>query len=246
MQVTIEANIVEVIYDSFVTSGDEDYLTSRLLAQKGLERAFFWAASQTIEKYLKAFLLFNGKAITGKQSSAHSIKLLLDYASKVDKTIKNIDVAPHPDIDIDKESLSYIKIFNLYDFIDDLEIHGHADNRYNSSGVTFNTGHLFALDSLAFALRKRIGVPPIRHSLKRIDDNLMKIFNDNNPWFCKALGSHNSNIPSEKFPIKYSISVTTLDFLFKNRTESEYRLALGWLNSKMKLPKNITQELKRK
>ena len=47
VQANIESNIVDVIYESFVVPGDQDYLTARLLAQKGLQRAFYWAAAQS-------------------------------------------------------------------------------------------------------------------------------------------------------------------------------------------------------
>lgn len=239
MQHTIEEKIVLVIYDSFVISGDEDYLTSRLMAQKGLERAFFWAASQSIEKYLKAFLLFNGKSIIKYQG--HPIKKLLADAILIDRTINNIDISPHSDICIDEASLSYLKIFQLSDFIDDLNVYGDAGNRYNSRGITFSTGHLLALDSLIFQLREKIDVPSILHSLKGVSEDLIEIFNDNNPYFCKIEQSYHSQIPSNKFPIKRSISVTTLDIIFKNKSEPSYNMALQWLNQKMKLPKSMKQ-----
>ncbi|MBN8239137.1 HEPN domain-containing protein [Marinobacter hydrocarbonoclasticus] len=56
-QANIERYIVQVISDSFVKPADEDYVTARLLVKKGMHRAFFWAACQALEKYLKAFLL---------------------------------------------------------------------------------------------------------------------------------------------------------------------------------------------
>jgi hypothetical protein len=60
LQSSAECNAVEVIYESFVVPGDQDFLMARLLAQKGLHRGFYWAAAQAAEKYLKAFLLMNG------------------------------------------------------------------------------------------------------------------------------------------------------------------------------------------
>lgn len=41
IQLSAECNAVDVIYESFVVSGDQDYLMSRLLAQKGLPRGFY-------------------------------------------------------------------------------------------------------------------------------------------------------------------------------------------------------------
>ena len=63
VQGSIERNIVNVICESFVEPGDEDYITARLLAQKGMHRAFYWAASQALEKYLKAYLLMRGISV---------------------------------------------------------------------------------------------------------------------------------------------------------------------------------------
>ena len=60
IQSRAESDVVEVIYESFVLPGDQDYFMARLLAQKGLHRGFHWAAAQATEKYLKAFLLMNG------------------------------------------------------------------------------------------------------------------------------------------------------------------------------------------
>lgn len=52
------------------------------MAQKGLQRAFYWAAAQSIEKYLKAFLLLNGHST--KKYKGHSIKDLFDDAVDID------------------------------------------------------------------------------------------------------------------------------------------------------------------
>jgi len=40
-QCNIERYIVEAINESFIEPADEDYLTARFLAQRGLHRAFF-------------------------------------------------------------------------------------------------------------------------------------------------------------------------------------------------------------
>ena len=103
-QANIEKNIVEVIYESFVIPGDQDYLTARLLAQKGLERAFYWAAAQSIEKYLKAFLLLNGFSDGRKKKiiGGHSIKALFGKAASIDCALSN----PHALADTTKHSNS--------------------------------------------------------------------------------------------------------------------------------------------
>ena len=96
IQSSAECNAVDVIYESFVVPGDQDYLMSRLLAQKGLPRGFYWAAAQAIEKYLKAFLLMNGEDV--KRFKAHPIKALFEAASRIDSSIADINIVPHKSI----------------------------------------------------------------------------------------------------------------------------------------------------
>src|SRR5690554_3518498 len=86
----IESDIVRVINESFVITADQDYLTARFLSQKGLGRAFFWSASQSIEKYLKTFLLMNGESI--RENSDHKLFPLLTKASRIDQTLRTITI----------------------------------------------------------------------------------------------------------------------------------------------------------
>jgi hypothetical protein len=247
MKEVIERQIAIVIYESFVIPGDEDYLTARLLAQRGLFRAFYWAAEQTIEKYLKAFLLFNGGNAVGEKYNRHVIKTLFDDAARINTVIRNISMKPHAEINFKKghRKLQNIILENiiLEKFIEDIEAHGSPDNRYNSCGVEFNTNHLFALDNIAYAMRGQIGVPSIEYSFKSIHNDLIATFVDNNPLFCRSDDKPHSEIPSESFPIISSVSVTRLDFLIKNKNDSQYITALRWLKKKMKLPKKVAKEI---
>ena len=235
IQSSAECNAVNVIYDSFVVPGDQDYLMSRLLAQKGLPRGFYWATAQAIEKYLKAFFLMNGEGV--KRFRAHPIKALFEGACKIDTSIADLCIIPHQSIQVDPKLSNHLKTFTTTDFIDDIEKYGSADNRYNTFGVKYNTGHLFAMDSLSFKLRRKIGVIPIEESFKHLSPDLIQIFEKNNPWFQKNEKHSFEQIPSEGFPIEYSSSVTHFEFLVKNQGNSAYKIALQWLREKMKLPK---------
>jgi hypothetical protein len=248
IQANIEMKVVEVIYESFVIPGDQDYLTARLLAQRGLPRAFFWAAAQTIEKYLKAFLLLNGKSLLDDKNNdkykGHSIDKIFRDAVEIDESLKNINLYPHKDINIDNEMRDRIMNFSLEAFIKDIKTHGCANNRYNLSGVRFDTGHLFALDNFVYALRGLIGVPSITDSFSNVDDELKIIFQDNNPLFCDGSDMCHSKIPSKKFQIRRSGSVTMLDILIKHKYDNRNIFALKWLKNKMKLPKEVSTVLK--
>ncbi len=234
IQSSAECNAVDVIYESFVVPADQDYLMSRLLAQKGLPRGFYWAAAQAIEKYLKAFLLMNGEGVKGFK--AHPIKKLFEAASKIDSSLADLNVLPHQSIQVQDSVSHHLKKFAIPDYIDDLERHGSADNRYNAFGVEYNTGHLCAMDSLSFQLRRKIGAIPIDESFRKLSPDLILIFEKNNPWFRAEENQPISQVPSDEFPIQYSSSVTKLEFLIKNKSNPAYKLALQWLSAKMKLP----------
>ena len=240
-QISAECNAVGVIYESFVVPGDQDYLMSRLLAQKGLPRGFYWAAAQAIEKYLKAFLLMNGEGV--KEFNGHPIKKLFEAASKIDTTLNDLDIQPHHSIHVEEGFLRFLEKFTIQRFIDELERHGNADNRYNAFGVEYNTGHLCAMDSLSFHLRGKVGVISIEESIKKLSPDLIETFEKNNPWFSTKENLSLSPIPSEGLPIQFSSSVTKLEILIKNKSNPAYSMALQWLKAKMKLPKEISEQL---
>lgn len=234
IQTSAECNAVCVIYESFVVPGDQDYLMSRLLAQKGLPRGFYWAAAQAIEKYLKAFLILNDEGV--KKFKAHPLKALFEAASKIDTSLADLNILPHQSIEVEASVSHHLKKFSIPDFIADLERHGSADNRYNALGVKYNTGHLCAMDSLSFQLRRKIGAIPINESFKKLSPDLILIFEKNNPWFHAEENQPPNQIPSAEFPIQYSSSVTKLEILIKNESNPAYKIALQWLGAKMKLP----------
>lgn len=214
---------------------------SRLLAQKGLQRGFYWAAAQTIEKYLKAFLLMNGE---GVKDNKHAIKKLFDTAVKIDASLLELDISPHHSIHVEDSFSGSLEKFTIQNFIKELDRHGNADNRYNAFGVDYNTGHLCALDSLSYQLRLKIGVIPIEESFKNLSPDLIKIFEKNNPWFCADKNLPLISIPSKDFSLQSSTSVTKLEFLIKHKNKNPaYGMALRWLNAKMKLPKVISEQL---
>ncbi len=235
IQCNAERHVVNVIYESFVVTGDQDYLMARMLAQNGLPRGFFWAASQALEKYLKAFLLMKGYGVTN--FNGHLLKKLFEAANNIDSSLANLDIHPHKSIFIEPSVSHLFKKFTVIHFISEIEKYGKADNRYNASGVEYNTGHLCALDSLVFQLRAIIGVIPIDDSFKRLSPELITGFERSNPWFNKGDNYFKYEAPSKDFPIQFSVSVTSLDYIKNNEGVSDCMLAMQWLDSKMKLPK---------
>lgn len=243
VQANIERYIANVISDSFVEPADEDYVTARLLAQKGMHRAFFWAASQALEKYLKAFLLMRGASVNQDRFKGHPIAALHAEACSVDAGLSTVDTKPHLAIKIHPNVSESIEELSVAEFINGIESQGSPDNRYNSFGVNFNSGYLFALDSFVFGLRQQIGVPPIQETLRKMDQGLVAIFNLYNPWFA-PVHVDLAEIPNEDFNLRISGSVTTLDILTGSHGPHGSRLVLQWLDKKMKLPGKVRQQLK--
>lgn len=232
VQTNIERYIVNVISDSFVKPADEDYVAARLLAQKGMYRAFFWAASQSLEKYLKAFLLMRGASVNEDRFRGHPIAALHAEACSVDAEILSVDTKPHSAIKIHPNASEAIDELSVAEFINGIEAQGSPDNRYNSFGVSFNSGYLFALDSFVFGLRQQIGVPPIQETLRKIDEDLVEAFNLYNPWFA-PVHVDLAEIPNEDFNLSRSGSVTTLDILTGSHAPHGSRFVLRWLDKKI-------------
>lgn len=243
-QADIERYIVNVICESFVEPADEDYVTARLLAQKGMHRAFFWAASQALEKYLKAFLLMRGASVNQDRFKGHPIATLYDEACSVDGKLYNVDTKPHSAIQIHPDAAESFDEVSVADLINAVEALGSPDNRYNSFGVSFNSGYLLSLDSFIFGLRQQIGVPPIQEYLRRMDRGLVETFNLYNPWFA-PMQVDVAELPNEDFNLRISESVTTLDMLIGPHAPHGSSFVLQWLDKKMKLPRTVRQHLKK-
>lgn len=144
---------------------------------------------------------------------------------------------PHQGIQVDHSISNLLKNFSAHSFIAELEKYGSSDNRYNTFGVEYNTGHLFAMDSFSFQLRKKIGVVSIDRSFNKTSPDLIQLFKKYNPWFSLEGNFPFNKIPNADFPIQFSSSVTKLEFLMKNNDSPAYSMALRWLNAKMKIPK---------
>lgn len=239
----IESDIVNIIYQSFVIPADEDYLAARLLAQNGLSRAFYWSASQAIEKYLKALLLMNGQCLSSNRG--HSVSAQFDKVTGIYDELKNIKFTLDTNINIDNGVGERVSDITLSSFLDDIDKFGSPDNRYNASGVQFNTWFLFALDTFIYEVRKYLSGPDILSNYKYINEELMCAFKDNNPKF-NGVDYKNTKIPSEKFQVCSSVKTTKLDFISKQDTVKS-KFVLDWLGMKgYKFPSKISQSRKKK
>jgi len=234
-----ERYVAEVIYESFVVTGDQDYLMARLLALKGLPRGFYWAAAQTVEKYLKALLLMRGQGVVSYRG--HPLLNLLKAATSVEPSLRTVDISMHQSIRAPENYSSLLQQFTVNELLIDLENHGASDNRYNAIGIEYNTGHMFALDTFAHHVRALIGVLPIGESHRKLSEDLVASFNIANPWFCFSQ-EPSLILPTKELPLKAHGTVTRLEFISKNQGSPECTIAMEWLSEKMQLPKSLRKK----
>lgn len=230
-QASIEARIAKVIIESFLEPADDDYLAARSLAIGGMYRSFFWSAAQAVEKYIKTYLLLHGVSVL-PFSRGHELDKLLKAAERVEPGFSHIDLAPHPAIDLPAHfPLSY---FKLDSFIAVLEKYGSPNNRYNNYGAIYDTGHLFALDTLAYHLRSKMIVPRIEESFHRnLSTDFQRYLYENNPHFASVEFIH-ATIPNPLFPLTTAMRVTQWEFLLK-RNDIQFLFPRQWLQAHMKI-----------
>ncbi len=96
---TKEILINDFINRSFRDVADKDYIAARINYYHGLDQQFLWSALQSLEKYLKAILLYNRKST---KNISHSIykayqqvleipNINFDFPSEIEEFIKYFD-----------------------------------------------------------------------------------------------------------------------------------------------------------
>lgn len=114
----------------FRNIADNDYISARTLFRYELIHQAYWCSLQTIEKYLKAILLFNGKStIRLSHDLHHSLKLIKD--------IKEINFT------LPKDVLIFIDLIN-----------NEGANRYYEYPYAMEKSSLFILDKTVWSIRK--------------------------------------------------------------------------------------------
>nr|WP_081984136.1 HEPN domain-containing protein [Massilia sp. JS1662] len=228
-QAAIEMHIAKVIVESFVEPADHDYLAARSLAIGGLHRSFYWSATQAIEKYLKAFLLLHGISV---RDFSHDLSKLLEVAKNCKSGFADIDISPNSDLSLPSHfTLSQLK---LDQFIQLLQKYGSPSNRYNNYGAIYDTGHLFALDSLVYRLRSKMQLPCIEMSFHmRLSADFQRYLYENNPYFAPAHFAH-AELPNPLFPLSAGGNMPHWEFLQRSDTML-YLFPKQWLKKHMKI-----------
>ena len=115
--------------ESFRNTADQDYIAARMSYRAGLLEPFLWSGLHSIEKYLKAILLFNSK----KAPKGHDI-------DKLSNRVKEIDGL---DLRLPESVEFFIKYLNEY-----------GENRYFEGTVCLPEYALDSLDETVWYIRR--------------------------------------------------------------------------------------------
>jgi hypothetical protein len=139
-----------LIQEHFVATADADYLTARWAYDAGCFYNFCWSASQCVEKYLKAAILYDGRSTKG---FGHNLNKLYPEVSKIDPALMKIKILMPLTTGKGRELWDGK---SMLDFVDYLNLYGSADGRYALEGIYINGPVIHPLDSLCVLVRKLI------------------------------------------------------------------------------------------
>lgn len=170
-------NANEIVIESFIFTGDRDYLTARFAFFQKQSHLFLWSAAQALEKYIKANILLLGSGaierthlhtkLAKKLRETHAERLQIDTAMPDGWADQGIALWPTVDAD---------------GFLQRVEAQGSPDVRYDQVQLEVHLQDLVLLDRMAFRLRHLLVAEPVE-SCHLVGKQLTQCFFDLNYSF---------------------------------------------------------------
>lgn len=141
-------NATEIVCESFIFTGDRDYITARFAFFQKQSHLFMWSAAQALEKYLKANILLLGGG---------SIDKIHDHIN-----LSNILRKTHPELLMIETSIPrgwddvIWPELDADGFLKRIESIGSPEVRYDQVKLDICLQDLVFLDRLAFKLRYQL------------------------------------------------------------------------------------------
>jgi HEPN domain-containing protein len=133
---------------SFISPACGDYLTARWCYLNGLYFQFYWNAAQSIEKFLKAFLILHKRNVRGY---GHDLRELFIASKEICGNLAPENLQRPEDV-LD----NYFKTEMTETFINRINSLGDPNNRYNMHGILIKGDDLFKLDFLILDFAKAV------------------------------------------------------------------------------------------
>jgi HEPN domain-containing protein len=145
------ADKYEIVKEMFLHTADENYIIARWAFDQNIQTIYLWNAAQAIEKYVKAALLLNGRALRKqeKNKDGHNIEKLFNELKSVagDLLLESSSIANESRMRMESHPISR-------DFLMRLNRDGAPDVRYLMDGSLHLKSDIDALDSAVFAIRR--------------------------------------------------------------------------------------------
>ena len=141
---------IHIIQRMFMQTADNNYMMARMAYFNGVHLDFLWLASQSIEKYLKAILLHQGKSVSGY---GHKIDKLYEDVSKEDSRISislddKIPMSSWVRREIERKGETVVE------FVKRINYSGDPSNRYLTYGYDTGIEDLIKIDHLIWGIRR--------------------------------------------------------------------------------------------
>jgi hypothetical protein len=167
-------NASEIVIESFIFTGDRDYLTARFAFFQKQSHLFLWSAAQALEKYIKTNILLLGSGaikrihqhteLAKTLRETHAERLVIDTAMPDGWAEQGVALWPNVDVD---------------GFLRRIEMQGSPDVRYDQVQLEVHLQDLVLLDRLAFRLRHLLVAEPVERC-RLVGEQLKKCFFDLN------------------------------------------------------------------
>ena len=145
MMTSFEDARSDVVWQMFVRTADENYISARGCFRRGLAFDYHWLAVHSLEKYMKGVLLLNGRSSKGY---GHEIVKLFREVVKIggELVLDRLDAPDQWQRHWHSEMVS--------DYLERLYRNGNPHNRYDEGGYSALPEDLLKLDRVAFAVRR--------------------------------------------------------------------------------------------
>mgnify|MGYP001201469416 CR=1 FL=1 len=233
-QDNIRSKVKDIVDETFIYTADGDYINARFLSLNHRYRAFFWPALQSIEKYLKANLLYCGVSVKG---FGHSIVSMAKELASHDKVLSNLELVPN-EIHSQLEQLSLWGPTSVDAFLEAIMKFGDPSNRYNYYGSNYEASYLLKLDQVVYALRSNIVGNEVLSDLKKRKNLEYYAYEQN---VCFAPESYQHQDIDGKFGI--NISVPSIELALKGRYGNQMVFE-NWLKENIKITNDEIRKIK--
>ena len=172
-----ERYAANIVCESFIFTGDRDYLTARFAFFQRQSHLFLWSTAQALEKYLKANILLLGGGVIKR---IHEHTKLADQLRQVHPNRLDIDLTiPHGWAE---QGVTNWPERDIQAYLQSIEIFGAPNVRYDQVQLEVHLQDLVFLDRLAFSLRHQLVADAV-DSCKLVGDQLTRRFFDLNYSF---------------------------------------------------------------